>query len=213
MRAAISKCLGFSNTLACIYFSVRTQTYRWLLVATSVQQFKDEKRSSLRVVSAPLGTEKTNGTGPDLKSPLSLTSSGVRFRIKNGDSARVFRSPKAYGKTDALAGLRYFRHVATMQTTDTSGSAKGLSHSGNEQDNFQFGQNDSAHRAYIAFGSNLGDRVGHIERALLALSQKGLSIRSISPLYETEPMYVKNQNSFLNGVCEVSSSKLHLSNY
>jgi hypothetical protein len=212
MRTAISKSSRFSNTLDCTDFSVEAQLLRWLLVATSVQQVKDEKRSSLRIVCTTLWTVKTNGTGPGLKSHLSLTSSGVRFRRKNGDSTRVFRSPKVYGKTSSLAGLRYFRHDATMQMTDTSGSAKSLSHSENEQNNLQFGQNDPAHRAYIAFGSNLGDRVGHIERALLALSQKGLPVRSMSFLYETEPMYVRNQDSFLNGVCEVSSPSLRLSN-
>jgi hypothetical protein len=59
-------------------------------------------------------------------------------------------------------------------------------------------------RAFIAFGSNLGDRVGHIERALKEMEKRQLKIKSVSALYETDPMYVTNQDTFLNGVCEVS---------
>ena len=56
----------------------------------------------------------------------------------------------------------------------------------------------------IAFGSNLGDRVSHIERALLEMDRRQIKVTSVSSMYETEPMYVVNQDSFLNGVCEVS---------
>jgi hypothetical protein len=59
-------------------------------------------------------------------------------------------------------------------------------------------------RAFIAFGSNLGDRVGHIEKALKEMEKRQLKIKSVSALYETDPMYVTNQDTFLNGVCEVS---------
>ena len=59
-------------------------------------------------------------------------------------------------------------------------------------------------RTFIAFGSNLGDRVGHIEKALKEMEKRQLKIKSVSALYETDPMYVTNQDTFLNGVCEVS---------
>src|SRR3954454_23728406 len=61
-------------------------------------------------------------------------------------------------------------------------------------------------RAFIAFGSNLGDRVGHIEKALKEMEKRQLKIKSVSALYETDPMYVTNQDTFLNGVCEVSQT-------
>jgi 2-amino-4-hydroxy-6-hydroxymethyldihydropteridine diphosphokinase/dihydropteroate synthase len=61
-------------------------------------------------------------------------------------------------------------------------------------------------RAFIAFGSNLGDRVGHIEKALKEMEKRQLKIKSVSALYETDPMYVTNQDTFLNGVCEVSQN-------
>lgn len=56
------------------------------------------------------------------------------------------------------------------------------------------------HRAVVAFGSNIGDRVSHIENALASMRASGLKIIRLSRLYETKPMYYENQDSFLNGV-------------
>ena len=50
----------------------------------------------------------------------------------------------------------------------------------------------------VALGSNVGDRVGHIQAAI-ALLRKGMNIQGISPLYRTAPMYVTDQPEFLNG--------------
>lgn len=56
------------------------------------------------------------------------------------------------------------------------------------------------HRAVVAFGSNIGDRVSFIENALASMRAKGIKILKLSRLYETVPMYYENQASFLNGV-------------
>lgn len=61
------------------------------------------------------------------------------------------------------------------------------------------------HIAYIALGSNLGDRISMIERACNEMSQRGIKVKRTSGLWETEPMYVLDQDKFLNGVCEVST--------
>jgi hypothetical protein len=61
----------------------------------------------------------------------------------------------------------------------------------------------SKKKAYIALGSNLGDRIGMIERACNEMSARGIKILRTSSLWETEPMYVLDQNSFVNGACEV----------
>jgi 2-amino-4-hydroxy-6-hydroxymethyldihydropteridine diphosphokinase / dihydropteroate synthase len=61
----------------------------------------------------------------------------------------------------------------------------------------------SKKKAYIALGSNLGDRIGMIERACKKMSARGIKILRTSSLWETEPMYVLDQNSFVNGACEV----------
>ena len=50
--------------------------------------------------------------------------------------------------------------------------------------------------AYIAFGSNIGDREANINKALDILKQK-IKIIKTSSLYETKPMYLENQDWFL----------------
>lgn len=62
------------------------------------------------------------------------------------------------------------------------------------------------HRAMIAFGSNVGRRISHIENALMEMDKRRLNVKSVSSLYETEPMYVTDQDVFLNGACEVSET-------
>lgn len=59
------------------------------------------------------------------------------------------------------------------------------------------------HRATIALGSNLGDRVANIESAIRLMKENDLRVMSQSFLYETKAMYHKDQARFLNGACEV----------
>ena len=62
------------------------------------------------------------------------------------------------------------------------------------------------HKAYVALGSNIGNRVEMIEKACRMMERdKNIRISRTSNLYETEPMYVREQNTFVNGVCEVGS--------
>lgn len=62
------------------------------------------------------------------------------------------------------------------------------------------------HRAFLALGSNLGNRVQMIELAVREMAYRGLTVVRTSALYETEPMYLKNQDAFINGTCEVCST-------
>ncbi|QSZ31834.1 hypothetical protein DSL72_001403 [Monilinia vaccinii-corymbosi] len=59
--------------------------------------------------------------------------------------------------------------------------------------------------AYVALGSNLGDRVAWIEMACNKMSERGIQVKRTSGLWETEPMYVLDQENFLNGACEVET--------
>lgn len=54
-------------------------------------------------------------------------------------------------------------------------------------------------RVYIALGSNLGDRLGNLEKALAMLAP-AVSIVRQSPIYDTDPKYVTDQPRFLNMV-------------
>jgi hypothetical protein len=59
------------------------------------------------------------------------------------------------------------------------------------------------HRAFIALGSNMGDRITAIERACLMMERTGIKIKRTSSLFETAPMYVLDQEPFINAACEV----------
>ncbi|KAL2061578.1 hypothetical protein VTL71DRAFT_6955 [Oculimacula yallundae] len=61
------------------------------------------------------------------------------------------------------------------------------------------------HLAYIALGSNLGNRIEWIEQACNMMKERGIDIKRTSGLWETEPMYVTDQEQFLNGVAEVET--------
>jgi 2-amino-4-hydroxy-6-hydroxymethyldihydropteridine diphosphokinase len=61
------------------------------------------------------------------------------------------------------------------------------------------------HRVMVGLGSNLGDRLGFLQKAVGQLERTpGVSIISISSVYETEPVGVKNQPHFLNAAAELS---------
>lgn len=60
----------------------------------------------------------------------------------------------------------------------------------------------SRHIVYLGLGSNLGDRAAHLAAALAGLPAVGVAVRRCSPLYETEPVGVRDQPWFLNLVVE-----------
>jgi 2-amino-4-hydroxy-6-hydroxymethyldihydropteridine diphosphokinase len=60
--------------------------------------------------------------------------------------------------------------------------------------------------AYLALGSNVGDRRGQMRHALSALAERGVCMRRISSLYETEPMYEPAQPPFLNAVFQAETA-------
>ncbi|SGZ51841.1 CIC11C00000001196 [Sungouiella intermedia] len=62
-----------------------------------------------------------------------------------------------------------------------------------------------SHTAYIAFGSNEGNQLGHIRLALEILNgHERISVKSTSSLYVSKPMYYTNQPDFYNGVFKIT---------
>jgi 2-amino-4-hydroxy-6-hydroxymethyldihydropteridine diphosphokinase len=57
--------------------------------------------------------------------------------------------------------------------------------------------------AYLALGSNVGDREGQLQRARDELSARGVRILRASPVEETPPWGVAEQAAFLNQILEV----------
>ncbi|MDY6028902.1 MAG: 2-amino-4-hydroxy-6-hydroxymethyldihydropteridine diphosphokinase [Acidaminococcaceae bacterium] len=59
--------------------------------------------------------------------------------------------------------------------------------------------------AYIALGSNLGDKKANLLQALELMKAKGIEVKRVSSFRVTAPYGVTDQPDFLNAVCEVVS--------
>ena len=66
------------------------------------------------------------------------------------------------------------------------------------------------HTAYVALGSNLGDKEANLRKALELLEERGVEVVKTSSFICTEPYGVTDQPQFLNGVCEVRTSMVPL---
>ena len=60
-------------------------------------------------------------------------------------------------------------------------------------------------RAVLSVGSNLGDRMGHLQGALDALAER-VDVIAISGIYETSPVGGPEQDDFLNAVIIVETT-------
>ena len=61
---------------------------------------------------------------------------------------------------------------------------------------------------YLSIGTNKGNRLDNIKKALLAVYKSDiLSVFEVSSIYETEPMYVKNQDNFYNLIVKAAVKK------
>lgn len=90
------------------------------------------------------------------------------------------------------------------QTVEVSPHAE-LSHKEkyNNDPQTKMDQTAIVHRAYIALGSNVGDRLSMIELACREMDRRHIRVIRTSALYESAPMYVEDQGHFINGACEV----------
>ncbi len=62
-----------------------------------------------------------------------------------------------------------------------------------------------AKRVFLSLGSNLGDRVANIRKALEQLAGVGVEIERVSSFYRTEPVDFGPQAWFLNCVAEAET--------
>jgi 2-amino-4-hydroxy-6-hydroxymethyldihydropteridine diphosphokinase len=67
-----------------------------------------------------------------------------------------------------------------------------------------------AKRVYLSLGSNLGDRVQNIRRALEKLSEVGIQSERVSSFYKTEPVDFRPQPWFVNCVVEARTELMPL---
>lgn len=61
-------------------------------------------------------------------------------------------------------------------------------------------------KIYLGLGSNVGDRRATLDRGIEALNGPGLRILRVSPIYETEPQGLREQEWFLNLVAEAETT-------
>jgi len=59
---------------------------------------------------------------------------------------------------------------------------------------------------FLGLGSNLGDRLEFLRRSVEELEKAGIRLVCRSSVYETEPLFVRDQPEFLNQACEVDTS-------
>ncbi len=62
------------------------------------------------------------------------------------------------------------------------------------------------HLAYIAFGSNLGDKKEYILLAMKKMQELGMEFLKVSTMYETEPYGVVEQENFMNCVALIETN-------
>ncbi|KAH8804939.1 folic acid synthesis protein-like protein [Xylogone sp. PMI_703] len=124
-------------------------------------------------------------------------------------SIHSVRRVEASGLCSMLLARRYSSSPRRMSTNSTPWSQYTLNNGSNKPDigsSMPSSKSPMKRTAYIALGSNLGDRVAMIERACKEMETKGIKIKKTSSLWETEPMYVLDQDTFLNGACEVETT-------
>jgi 2-amino-4-hydroxy-6-hydroxymethyldihydropteridine diphosphokinase len=64
------------------------------------------------------------------------------------------------------------------------------------------------HSVFLGIGSNVGDKVGYLAKALKEISYlPGTEVIRVSSIYQTEPVGEIRQQEFLNAVVEVKTTK------
>jgi 2-amino-4-hydroxy-6-hydroxymethyldihydropteridine diphosphokinase len=60
---------------------------------------------------------------------------------------------------------------------------------------------------YLSLGSNIKSRVGNLNYGIEKLNKSTqINVTNISSIYETQPLYVENQDDFLNMVIEITTT-------
>jgi len=62
-------------------------------------------------------------------------------------------------------------------------------------------------RAYLALGSNVGDRLAHLQRAIDTMrAEPALTVVAVSKVYETDPVGGPEQGVYLNAVVAIETA-------
>lgn len=62
------------------------------------------------------------------------------------------------------------------------------------------------HKVFLSLGSNIGDRLNHLEEAIKMISEvENINLIAKSHVYETEPVGYLDQDLFMNAVVEIET--------
>ena len=67
-------------------------------------------------------------------------------------------------------------------------------------------EGNTIHKAYLALGTNLGDKNKNLQTALALIAEKTGVFSAISSVYETKAWGFESENSFLNMVVAINTS-------
>src|SRR5436305_14582939 len=70
-----------------------------------------------------------------------------------------------------------------------------------------FSHRNHAIKAYVALGSNLGDRAGNLLLALRGMMEAALCVSRVSSIYETDSISDVEQSPYRNMVAEVGNPR------
>ena len=62
--------------------------------------------------------------------------------------------------------------------------------------------------AYVGIGSNLGDRAGNLLLGVRGLMEASFKVTKLSGIYETEPVGIESESSFLNMAAEIRAESI-----
>jgi 2-amino-4-hydroxy-6-hydroxymethyldihydropteridine diphosphokinase len=60
--------------------------------------------------------------------------------------------------------------------------------------------------AFIGLGSNVGDRIANLSAAIRFLTEAGIRVVDVSPVYETDPVGYTLQPSFFNAAARIATA-------
>lgn len=124
----------------------------------------------------------------DLLETLAQTITDKVFEISplvEKVSVRIEKTSPPIKENLESVGIEYKRDKKNIESSRRSNKK-----SGSESDGVDI---------FISLGSNIGNREDNLRKAVdLINSNPGIKIIKVSSIYETEPMYLKEQNSFYN---------------
>src|SRR4030066_1156841 len=133
-----------------------------------------------------------NNHGFNLLETLTQTITDKIFEVSplvEKVSVRIEKTSPPIKENLESVGIEYKRDKKNIESSRRSNK-----NSGSESDGVDI---------YISLGSNIGNREDNLRKAVdLINSNPGIKIIKVSSIYETEPMYLKEQNSFYNVVLE-----------